>query len=61
MFADDDLDPKNGPKKLKDLSKHSIDELNAYVVALQAEIVRAEDEKKKKLAHMSAAGALFKK
>ena len=60
MFQDDDLDPKNGPKKAKDLGKHSIADLDAYVAVLQAEITRVEDEKKRKLAHMNAAGALFK-
>lgn len=60
MFADDDLDPKHGPKKVKDLSKHSVDELDAYVASLQAEIVRVEAEKTKKLAHMNAASSLFK-
>lgn len=60
MFIDDDLDPKHGPKKAKDLSKHSIDELDAYVAALRAEIARAEDEKKKKQSHMNAAATLFK-
>jgi uncharacterized small protein (DUF1192 family) len=60
MFVDDDLDPKNGPRKLRDLSKHSLAELDDYVAALRAEIERAEAEKDRKVAHMNAAGALFK-
>lgn len=60
MFIDDDLDPKHKVKKPKDLSKHSVDELDEYVAALEEEIARTKTEKAKKLAHKDAATTFFK-
>ena len=60
MFLDDDLEPKNQPKKPKDLSKFSVTDLEEYIEGLRAEMARAEAEKQKKLAHMNAASSLFK-
>ena len=56
----DDLEPRNRPPQKKNLDVMSIDELEDYVAALQAEIARTEDEIAKKRAHLSGADALFK-
>lgn len=60
MIIDDDLDPKNGPRRPKDLSKHSLTELDAYIAALEAEAARAQAERTKKQAYMANVGSLFK-
>lgn len=59
MF-DDDLDPRKAKKTLKSLDSYSIDELKEYIVNLQAEIQRAEQEIVKKEAHRNAASSFFK-
>ncbi len=59
MF-DDDLDPKKKPSKLKNLEPMSVDELQDYVEALKAEILRAEAEIAKKKAYSQAASSFFK-
>ena len=56
----DDLEPQNRPPRKKNLDVMSVDELEDYVAALQAEISRTEDEIAKKRAHLSGADALFK-
>jgi len=61
MLTDDDLEPKNRPKKPKPLDVMSVDELKAYVDDLRAEIARAEAAIAAKSAHLAAADALFKK
>jgi uncharacterized small protein (DUF1192 family) len=60
MFPEDDLDPKFKVRKPKDLSKHSVDELDDYVASLKEEIIRVEDEKKKKIAQRDIASNFFK-
>ena len=57
----DDLEPQKQSKKPKPLDDLSVDELQEYVAALQAEIVRVEAAIKAKQAHMTAMDALFKK
>lgn len=60
MF-DDDLEPRNkGPKKPKDLSPMSIDELETYISDMKAEIERCDGEIKRKKAYQEAASAAFK-
>ncbi len=59
MF-DDDLDPKKKPSKLKNLEPMSVDELQDYVEALKAEILRAEADIAKKKAYSQAASSFFK-
>lgn len=59
MF-DDDLDPKKKPSKLKTLEPMSVDELQDYVEALKAEILRAEADIAKKKAYSQAASSFFK-
>jgi uncharacterized small protein (DUF1192 family) len=61
MLIDDDLEPKNRPKKPKPLDGMSVDELRAYVDELKAEIARAEAAIAAKTAHLAAADAFFKK
>lgn len=56
----DDLEPRNRPPQKKNLDVMSVDELEDYVAALQAEIARTEDEIAKKRAHLSGADDLFK-
>jgi uncharacterized small protein (DUF1192 family) len=56
----DDLEPRNRPTPKKNLDVMSVDELEDYVAALQAEIARTRDEIEKKRAHLSGADALFK-
>ena len=60
MLMDDDLEPRNGPKKPKPLDGMSVDELRDYIDALKAEITRVEATLSAKSAHMAAAAALFK-
>ena len=61
MLTDDDLEPRNRPKKPKPLDGMSIDELKQYVVDLKDEIVRVEAAIKAKETHKAAMDALFKK
>jgi uncharacterized small protein (DUF1192 family) len=56
----DDLEPQKQPKKPKSLDGMSIDELQDYVAALQAEILRVEAAISAKQAHMRAVSSLFK-
>jgi uncharacterized small protein (DUF1192 family) len=57
----DDLEPRNQPAKLKDLTLYSIEDLRRYVDFLKAEITRAEATIKQKDAHKDAASVFFKK
>ncbi len=59
MF-DDDLEPRTKANKPKPLDTMSVDELKAYVAALQAEILRVEAAITAKQTHMAAMDALFK-
>lgn len=61
MLIDDDLEPKNHPKKPKPLDAMSVDDLKAYVDELKAEVARAEAAIAAKSAHLAAADAFFKK
>ena len=60
MLIDDDLEPRNAPKKPKPLDTMSVDDLKNYVAALKAEITRAEAAIEAKSAHLAAAAAFFK-
>ncbi len=57
----DDLEPRKAPKKPKDLSGWNIEDLEAYIAAMEAEILRARDMIDKKRGVSSAAEALFKR
>lgn len=60
LFADDELTPQKQPKKPRDLSNFSVDELLAYIAALEAEKARVEAEMAKKKAYKDNVGNLFK-
>ncbi len=60
MLMDDDLEPRNAPKKPKPLDTMSVDDLRGYVADLKAEIARAEAAIEAKSAHLTAAAAFFK-
>jgi uncharacterized small protein (DUF1192 family) len=60
MLTDDDLEPRNTPKKPRPLDDMSIGDLEAYVAALRAEIARVEAAIEAKKAHKAAMDALFK-
>lgn len=57
----EDLEPRNQAKKPKDLSNWSFDDLEAYVAAMEAEIVRARDAIAQKKGVASVADSLFKR
>ncbi len=59
MFDDENL-PRNMPKKPKPLDKLSIEELEQGIADMKDEIVRYENEIKKKKAHKDAMSSLFK-
>lgn len=61
MAIDEDLDPKHGPRRVKDLSQHSVAELEAYIASLREEAARAETEKAKKQAYSKTADSFFRK
>ena len=57
----DDLEPRNKTKKPKDLSNWGVEDLEAYIAAMEAEIARARDSIARKKGVASAADALFKR
>ena len=59
MNLEEDLDPKTKKSKPRILDNMSVQELKEYIEDLRAEILRVEDDIKKKEAHKSAADALF--
>ncbi len=61
MFDDIDITPQKQPKKPRDLSGFSVDDLNNYIAALTDEIARAENERTRKKAYLEGAASLFKK
>ncbi|MBU6235744.1 MAG: DUF1192 family protein [Alphaproteobacteria bacterium] len=60
MLEEDFLPQKKKPQ-LKNLTTLSVDELHEYIAELKSEIVRTEDEIKRKKASADAASAFFKK
>lgn len=57
----DDLLPRNQKPKPRDLSSLSVGELEEYIVAMEAEIVRVRDAIKAKQDVRGAAEAFFKR
>ncbi|MBM3537386.1 MAG: DUF1192 domain-containing protein [Alphaproteobacteria bacterium] len=57
----EDLEPRKQPPKPRDLSTWGVEELNAYIANLNAEIERARAVIKSKQGHRAAADAFFKK
>ena len=61
MIEDEDLVPRNQPKKLKDLTLMGIAELEEYIAALETEAARARAEIAAKQKQRGGAEALFKR
>ena len=61
MIEDEDLVPRNQPKKLKDLTLMGIAELEEYIAVLEAEADRARAEIASKQKQRTGAEALFKR
>jgi uncharacterized small protein (DUF1192 family) len=61
MIEDEDLVPRNQPKKLKDLTLMGIAELEEYIAGLEAEADRARAEIAAKQKQRSGAEALFRR
>lgn len=59
MF-DDELEMPGKPQGPKNLEPLSLDELNTYIQEMKDEILRAEEEIKRKKQHMEAASSVFK-
>lgn len=59
MF-DDDNEPLKKTPQVKNLEPMSVDELHNYIKEMKEEIIRVEDEIKRKEAHMDAASSIFK-
>ena len=57
----DDLEPRRQPPKPKDLSGWSVEDLQAYIAAMETEIRRAGEAIKAKQAQKAAADLFFKK
>jgi uncharacterized small protein (DUF1192 family) len=60
MF-DDDLEPRTRKPRPKDLSLLSVADLDAYIEALEAEIVRARGEISARKKQKSGAESIFKR
>jgi uncharacterized small protein (DUF1192 family) len=56
----EELEPGKRPKKPRDLSTWNIEDLEEYIAAMEAEIVRAKDMIAQKRGVADAANALFK-
>lgn len=57
----EDLEPRQQAPKPRDLSSWSVDDLNAYIANLQAEIERARGVIAGKQSHRASADSFFKK
>jgi uncharacterized small protein (DUF1192 family) len=60
VMLEEDLEPQKKAASQKNLEPLSLDELEQYIADLKQEIVRAEDEIKRKKAHLDAASSIFK-
>ncbi len=61
MINPDELDITKPQTKPRDLQQMSIEDLENYITALEAEIIRADDMINKKQAHKDGIDALFGK
>ena len=61
VIDEEDLIPRNQPKKPRDLTLLGIAELEEYIAALESEIARARAEIAAKQRQRSGAEALFKR
>ena len=58
---EEDLNPKKGPAKLRDLDSLSIEELEEYIAEMEAEIRRVRADIEKKQRHRAGVEGLFKR
>jgi uncharacterized small protein (DUF1192 family) len=56
----EDLEPRKQKPQLRNLDVLSIEELNAYIEEMRAEIGRVEEKIAAKKAHINAAAGIFK-
>ena len=56
----EDLEPRNKKPKPKDLEALGVEELEAYIEELEAEIARVKEKLTAKQAYLSGADSLFK-
>ena len=56
----EDLEPRNKAPKPKDLDALGVEELQAYIGELEAEIARVKEKLAAKQAYLSGADSLFK-
>jgi uncharacterized small protein (DUF1192 family) len=61
VIDEEDLVPRNQPKKPKDLTLLGVAELQEYIAALETEIARARAEIASKQKQRGGAEALFKR
>ncbi|MDE1900650.1 MAG: DUF1192 domain-containing protein [Alphaproteobacteria bacterium] len=61
MINPDEFEPRPGKAKPRDLQNMSVHELEEYIAALEAEIVRADEAIAKKQAHKAGIEGLFGK
>ncbi|MCY4547156.1 MAG: DUF1192 domain-containing protein [Defluviicoccus sp.] len=60
-MEEEDLNPKKGPAKLRDLDSLSIEELEEYIAEMEAEIRRVRADIEKKQRHRAGVEGLFKR
>ena len=58
---EEDPTPRKGAAKLRDLDSLSIEELEAYIAELEAEIRRVREDIEKKQRHRAGVEGLFKR
>ncbi|MGE0118188.1 MAG: DUF1192 domain-containing protein [Dongiaceae bacterium] len=56
----EELEPRKKPYAPRDLDRMSIEELQDYIVSLEAEIARVKAKVDAKKAHLAGAAGLFK-
>lgn len=60
-FDLDDLDPRQKKSQPRNLDVMNVEDLEAYVLVLKAELERVDAKIKAKRSHAAAAASLFKK
>ena len=58
---EEDLTPRKGPAKLRDLDSLSIEELEEYIEELEGEIRRVREDIDRKQRHRAGVEGLFKR
>ena len=57
---EEDLTPRKGPSKLRELDSLSIEDLEEYIAELEAEIRRVREDIERKQRHRAGVEGLFK-